>query len=303
MVSSLEMSNDSKAEKTDTAAYAGPNAEQSRHWNEAAGEAWVAQTERIGAQIRPFGLHALARADLAPGQRVLDVGCGGGETTIAISRVVNPTGAALGIDISRPLLAHAREAAVAAGAANVAFEYADAQTVALEAGTFDRLFSRFGVMFFQDPIAAFTNLRRALRPGARLSFVCWRSIDDNPWMKEPLAALSKHMTVQRAEPNAPGPMAFADEERTRGILERAGFAEVALERVNEPMNLGGGISDLDETVAFMTQIGPAATALRQADPAVVPAAVASLREAVLPYHGPGGVVMPASCWLVTAVNP
>ena len=302
MVSSLEMSNDSKAEKAETEAYVGPNAEQSRHWNEVAGQAWVAQTERISAQIRPFGLHALARADLARGQRVLDVGCGGGETTIAISRIVSPTGAALGIDISRTLLDHARETAVRVGAVNVAFELADAQTAALPEGAFDRLFSRFGVMFFQDPVAAFTNLRRALRPNARLSFVCWRGMEDNLWMTVPLAALKKHVDVQRPSPNAPGPMAFADGDRTRDILERAGFAAVGLEVVNETINVGGGLTKLDEIVAFMTEIGPAASALRQADPAVRPAALASMREAVLPYHGSEGVRMPASCWVVTAVN-
>lgn len=302
MISSPEMSNDSKAEKAETKAYAGPNAEQSRNWNEVAGQAWVAQDERISAQLRSFGLHALERADLARGHRVLDVGCGGGETTIAISRAVSPTGAALGIDISRTLLDHARESAVRAGAANVAFELADAQTAALPEAAFDRLFSRFGVMFFQDPVAAFTNLRRALRPSARLSFVCWRGMEDNPWITVPVAAVKKHIEVQPSLPNAPGPMAFADGERTRDILDRAGFAAVSLEVVNEMMNLGGGLTDLDETVAFMTEIGPAATALRQADPGLRPAVLASLREALSPYHGPEGVKMPASCWVVTAVN-
>jgi SAM-dependent methyltransferase len=296
------MSIENVKSKPETEAYVGPNAEQSRHWNEAAGPAWVAQGERIGAQIRPFGLRALARADIQPGHRVLDVGCGGGETTIALGQAVGPSGSALGIDISRALLDHARAAATAASAVNVSFELVDAQTAQLPAGAFDRLFSRFGVMFFQDPLAAFTNLRTALRPGARLAFVCWRSIDDNPWMKVTLAAISKHVAVQRPEPNAPGPMAFADALRTRGILERAGFTEVGFEAVNEVMNVGGGLRDLDETVAFMTEIGPVATALRQADPEARAAAVVALREAVLPYHGAGGVRMPASCWVVTAVS-
>jgi len=296
------MSLESKQSKLETDAYAGPNADQSRHWNEAGGAAWVAQAALIGAQIRPFGLRALARADILPGHRVLDVGCGGGETTIALGEVVGPTGSALGIDISQVLLDHARATAAAAGAVNVSFEHVDAQTAELPAGAFDHLFSRFGVMFFQDPLAAFTNLRTALRPSARLAFVCWRSIDDNPWMKVTLAAVGEHVALQRPEPNAPGPMAFADALRTRGILERAGFAEVGFEAVNEMMNVGGGLRELDEAVAFMTEIGPAASALRQADPEVRAAAVTSIRAAVAPYHGEGGVRMPASCWVVTAVN-
>jgi SAM-dependent methyltransferase len=200
------------------------------------------------------------------------------------------------------MLDHAQASAAAAGAVNVSFERADAQTAALPEGAFDRLFSRFGVMFFEDPVAAFTSLRRALKPGARLSFVCWRSSDENPWMQVPFLAVSKHLAVQWPEPNAPGPMGLADGARTKGILERAGFAEVALEAVDEVMNLGGGLVDLDETVAFMTEIGPAARPLRQAAPEARAAAVAALREAVLPYHGPSGVHMPAACWIVTAVN-
>ena len=293
------MSHDDKPEP---AAYEGPNAEQSRNWNETSGPAWVAQAARIGAQIRPFGLRALARADVQPGQRVLDVGCGGGETTLALGEAVGPTGSAHGVDISRAMLDHAKATAAAKGVANVSFELADAQTAALPAGAFDRLFSRFGVMFFQDPLAAFTNLRAALRPGARLAFVCWRSLDDNPWMRLTVAAVREHMEVPRPEPHAPGPMAFADALRTRGILERAGFTEVAFEAVNEVMDVGGGLPDLDEAVAFMTQIGPASAALRQANPEARAAAIASIRAAMLPYHGASGVRMPASCWVVTAVN-
>lgn len=294
------MSNDSPPSKTDD--HAGPNAEQSRNWNEAAGPSWVAENARIGAQLRPLGLPVLARADLAAGLRVLDVGCGAGALTTAAARAVGPTGSALGIDISRPLLDLAREGAAAAGVGNVTFELADAQTAALPEAAFDRLVSRFGVMFFQDPVAAFTNLRRALRPGARLAFVCWRSMEENPWMRVPLAALAQHIPVSRPEPHAPGPMAFADQERTRGLLERAGFAEVALEPLDATLDLGGGIANLDEVVDFMTRIGPSATALRQADPALRGAAVAAMRDSLLPYHGPDGVRMAAACWLVTAVN-
>ncbi|MEP7124635.1 MAG: class I SAM-dependent methyltransferase [Byssovorax sp.] len=283
-------------------AYEGPNAEQRRNWNELSGPAWVAESEQIGAQIRAFGAPALARLQVAAGLRVLDVGCGGGETTLALAESVGPSGAVHGVDVSRPLLDHAREKAARAGVTNVTFELADAQTAALPEGAFDRLFSRFGVMFFADPVAAFVNLRKALKKDARMAFACWRSMDDNPWMKVPLAAVAKHVDLPRPEPFAPGPMAFADALRTRGILERAGFREVAFEVVDAPMNVGGGLADLDATVAFMTRIGPSAGALRQADPDARAAAIVAMREAVAPYHGSSGVVMPASVWIVTAVN-
>jgi SAM-dependent methyltransferase len=293
------MSNESNVEAGE---YAGANAEQRRNWNEVSGPAWVAESERIGAQIRPFGLPALARAQVAAGHRVLDVGCGGGETTLALGELVGPTGSVLGVDVSRPLLDHAQARASRAGVTNVTFELADAQTAALPEGAFDRLFSRFGVMFFQDPVAAFTNLRKALKSDARMAFVCWRSLADNPWMKVPMAAVAKHVEVPRPEPHAPGPMAFADAQRTRGILERAGFREVAFEAVDAPMNVGGGLGDLDDTVAFMTRIGPTASLLRQAAPEARAAALTEIREALAAYHGPSGVVMPASVWVVTAVS-
>ena len=299
MVCSAEMSIDSTA---GAEGYEGTNAEQRRNWNELSGPAWVAESEQIGAQIRPYGVPALARLQLAAGHRVLDVGCGGGETTLALGEGVGPTGSVVGVDVSRPLLDHALGMAQSAGITNVSFALADAQTAELPEASFDRLFSRFGVMFFQDPQAAFTNLRKALKKDARMSFVCWRGAKENPWLSLTLAAVAKHVELPRPDPDAPGPMAFANEARTRGILEGAGFREVAFELFEAPMNLGGGLSGLDETVDFMTRIGPAAGALRQASPEVRPAAIAAMREAVRPYHGAAGVVMPASVWLVTAGN-
>ena len=287
---------------TEAEVYAGVNAEQRRNWNEFSGPAWVAEAERIGAQIRPFGLPALARIEAAPGHRVLDIGCGGGETTLALGEAVGPTGSVLGVDVSRPLLDHAQAKTRSAGVTNVSFQLADAQTAALPEGDFDRLFSRFGVMFFQDPRAAFINLRKALKHDARMAFVCWRSAEENPWLTLTLAAVAKHVELPRPEPHAPGPMAFADEARTRGILEGAGFRDVAFEGVEGPMNLGGGLVDLDEVVDFMTRIGPAAGALRLTPPEVRATAIAEMRNALKPYHSEAGVVMPASVWLVTAVN-
>jgi SAM-dependent methyltransferase len=288
--------------RPDASEYEGTNAEQRRNWNELSGPAWVAESERIGAQLRHFGLPALERLDLAAGQRVLDVGCGGGETTLAIGERVGSTGSVLGVDVSRPLLDLAQARVTAGGVTNVSFELADAQTATLPEASFDRLFSRFGVMFFQDPRAAFTHLRAALKKDARLSFVCWRSLEENAWMQVTLAAVGQHVELPRAEPHAPGPMAFADAARTRGILEDAGFLEVVFEPLDAPMNLGGGLADLDETIAFMSRIGPAARLLQTAAPEVRAAARVSIREALLPYHGPSGVVMPASVWLVTAKN-
>ncbi|KYF49544.1 hypothetical protein BE08_41045 [Sorangium cellulosum] len=279
---------------------AGPNADQIQYWNEVAGPKWVALHDIISAQIRPLGALAMDRAGIAAGERVLDVGCGMGETTLELGRRVGPGGTVVGVDVSAPMLERARAAALAAGAANVAFESADAQTTALP-GPFDALYSRFGVMFFAEPEAAFANLRRALRVGARLAFVCWRALQENPWLLVPATTAAKHLEMPQTDPHAPGPFAFADAARVRGILERAGFTRVEHEPVDQELSVAGGRS-LDESVEFLLQLGPASAALRaaQAGPKLVERVRADLREAIAPFDGPGGVRMGSAAWIVTA---
>ncbi|WP_437600030.1 class I SAM-dependent methyltransferase [Sorangium sp. So ce590] len=278
----------------------GPNADQIQYWNEVAGPKWVALHDVISAQIRPLGALAMDRAGLAAGERVLDVGCGIGETTLELGRRVGPGGAVVGVDVSAPMLDRARAAALSAGAANVAFEDADAQTAALP-GPFDVLYSRFGVMFFADPAAAFANLRKALRPGARLAFVCWRSLQENPWLFVPTLAVARHLPLPQPDPHAPGPFAFADAARIGAILSRAGFVRVHHEPIDRELSVAGGRS-LDETVDFLLQMGPASAALRQANaaPELVDRVRADLREAIAPHAGPEGVRMGGAVWVVTA---
>ena len=276
-----------------------PNAEQIRYWNDVSGPKWVALQEKLSSHLRPFGARALERAALTPGDRVIDVGCGCGETTIEIARRVGPRGAVTGIDVSTVMLAQAVEAVRAAGLDNVALENVDAQTAALPDGAFDVLFSRFGLMFFIDPEAAFANLRRALRPGARLAFVCWRALAENAWMRVPGEAVAQHVELQRPLPGAPGPFAFADPGRLRALLEGASFGDVALEAVDEPALIGGG-GTLDEAVEFLLQIGPAAMALREASAEKQAAATLAIREALVPYQTSDGVRMDAAVWIVTA---
>jgi SAM-dependent methyltransferase len=279
---------------------AGPNADQIRYWNEIAGPKWVALHDVIAAQIRPLGLLAMDRAGLAAGERVLDVGCGTGETTLEMGRRVGPEGSVVGVDISAPMLERARAVAREAGAANVTFENADAQTAALP-GPFDVLYSRFGVMFFVEPEAAFANLRSALRKGARLAFICWRSVQENPWMLVPAMAVAKHLPVQPPDPHAPGPFAFADAARVRDILSRAGFVRVHHEPIDQVLSVAAGAS-LDETVSFLLQMGPASAALREAQPSpeLVERVRVEVREAIAPYGGPEGVRMACAAWIVTA---
>jgi SAM-dependent methyltransferase len=276
------------------------NDEQATYWNETAGPKWVALQATLDGQIGPLGRLAIERLAPRAGERVLDVGCGCGDSALDLARRVGPTGTVLGIDLSAVMLARARERAAAAGLAHVAFVQGDAQTYDVAETAFDAVFSRFGVMFFADPTAAFRNLRRALRPGGRLAFVCWQSLFDNPWMLEPLVAVSQHVPLPPPPaPDAPGPFSFADLGRVRRILDDAGFGDVHLEPRHETLVVGGGRT-VDEAVEFLLQMGPTAIALRDVDPAVLPAVRASVRAALDRWAGPDGVRMPSASWIVTA---
>jgi SAM-dependent methyltransferase len=281
----------------------GPNTDQIKHWNDVSGPIWVAQHELIMEQLRPLGELSMERAAFEAGERVLDVGCGCGETTLDIARRVGPSGFALGVDISAPMLERAREAARGEGLENVRFELADAQTASLPERSFEALYSRFGVMFFSDPDAAFSNLRRALCPGARLTFICWRAATENPWLLVPTMAIVQHIPFQPPDPTAPGPFAFADSGRVRGILERAGFREVAFEPVDKPLTVGGSTKKLEEAVAFIVRMGPTRDAFAKASDEARAAATRAVEEALAPYLTDEGVRMSSASWVVTAVAP
>jgi SAM-dependent methyltransferase len=282
---------------------AGPNAEQIQYWNELAGQKWVALQPLLDTQLSPLGQRVMERAGVASGERVLDVGCGCGNSTLDLARRVGPAGTVTGIDISTVMLERARQAAREAGVTQVRFENADAQTHCFSPGSFDVLFSRFGVMFFIDPAAAFANLRDALRPGGRVGFVCWQGLQRNPWMHVPLRAALPHIPPPPLPaPDAPGPFAFADADRVRDILSGAGFTALNIEALNEPLSVGGG-QNLDETANFLVHIGPLGRLLRDAEDDVRARVAESVRDAIAPFATPEGVRMPSAAWLVTGQRP
>ncbi len=279
----------------------GPNAQQIEYWNEMSGARWVEMNDVIDAQLSPLGEAAMEYAAIANGERVLDVGCGCGQTSLQLADRVGDTGSVLGVDISAVMLERARERA--AGRANTEFRNADAQ-IASFAGDRDLLFSRFGVMFFASPEAAFSNLLTALRPGGRLTCLTWQALGANPWMLVPLTAAAKHLPPggPPPDPTAPGPFAFADATRVEGILTAAGFEQVAHESLERELLVGGGRS-LDETVAFVLQLGPVGAALREVDDELRARVVAEIRVALEPFHDGSGVRMPAAAWIVSARRP
>jgi SAM-dependent methyltransferase len=278
----------------------GPNAEQITYWNDRSGPKWVAEQARLDGMIAPFGARVMDALALRSGEHVIDVGCGCGGTSLELGRRVTPRGGVLGVDISEPMLARARERAAAEHLAHVRFVAADAQTHGFEAKAADAIFSRFGVMFFADPSAAFANLHAALRPGGRLAFVCWQPISENPWLLVPVMAAAGVVPLKPPPPpDAPGPFSFGDRDRVSGILASAGFHEVAFEAFSPDIVVAGG-GGVDEVVQFMLQMGPLSAVLDETGPDDLARVAAAVREAVVPYEVARGVAMPSAAWIVTA---
>jgi SAM-dependent methyltransferase len=271
-----------------------PNARQATYWNEQAGPTWAELQAPLDRQLAPLGARAIAALAPKPGERILDVGCGAGAASLELARAVGPGGGVTGVDISRPLLEVARGRA--AGLAGVNFLEADAQTHPFEPASFDAVFSRFGVMFFADPPAAFANIRRALKPGGRLAFVCWREPALNPVMTLAMSAALAHVEPPPPpEPGAPGPFAFADPEHVRRVLSAGGFTDIAL----TPFEAKIGSGDLETTVALSLRVGPLGGLLRE-NPDKRDVVIEAVREAYRPHQGPDGVKLDSATWIVTA---
>ncbi|MGK2915766.1 MAG: class I SAM-dependent methyltransferase [Porticoccaceae bacterium] len=280
------------------------NEEQIAFWNAEAGSKWVEYQAQLDQQIGALGDAMLSAAGLGASHRVLDIGCGCGATSLQAAALVGASGTVTGVDVSAPMLERARTRARQDGLHQVHFMEADVQADSLGTAPYDRVISRFGVMFFTDPVTAFRNIRAAMAPKGRLAFVCWRGTDENPWMGEPVKAAARHVSLPPAPPaDAPGPMAFADPERVRRILNEAGLDAIAIVKHDAPSVIGGG-GDLDTCVDFLFNVGPLSRALMSADfnEQSKAAIRASVRDVLRPYLTPIGVVMPCAVWIVTASN-
>jgi SAM-dependent methyltransferase len=276
------------------------NTEQERFWNDEAGPAWVEHQERLDALVGPFGELSLDAGAPAPGEWVLDAGCGTGATVLELAARTGPAGRVVGIDISEVMLDLARSRVAAAGLGTVELRRADAQVAELPAGAFHLVHSRFGVMFFADPVAAFANLGSALRPGGRLAFVCWQAPDRNPWFSVPIAAVSGILETPPAPaPGSPSPFALAEAGVTRAILERAGFSEIAVEGRERPVRLAGP-GEAGSVGEIALSVLPVRAAYAAAAPEVQGRARTAVQTALAPFAGPEGVALPGSVWVVTA---
>jgi SAM-dependent methyltransferase len=252
------------------------------------------------AMLGDFVEPLLDAAAVAADDRVLDVGCGNGATSRAAARRAT-NGHVVGLDISAPMLERARTRAAEEGIGNVEFVHADAQDHPLhDTEPFDVVISRFGVMFFADPVAAFANVRSAIRPGGRVAFVCWQGLFANEWVAVPAAAIIPIVGPPEVPPpDAPGPFSFADPDRVSGILADAGFASVQMDDVHVPLRLGGGLP-LDDAVAFLAEGGMGKRFLGDADAPTRERALAAVRDALAPYASADGVRLDSAVWLVRA---
>ena len=246
----------------------------------------------------------LAKLDLPAGARAVDVGCGWGDTAIELARKVGSTGKVLGLDCCDAFMDKGRRDAAAEGLANIRFVEADVQTYRFER-EFDFGFSRFGMMFFANPVAAMRNVRSALKPGATLMFITWRTLDDNPWLGMPKRVVSRFLPPpgEDAQTCGPGPFSMANSEVVSAQLGAAGFSDVSFERVDGPVMIG---RDVEQAVAFQLALGPAGEMVREAG-ALAEARQdeigAALREELARHAKADGVWMDSSSWTIRARNP
>ena len=273
---------------------------QRAFWNDGPGQNWVAYQPDLDALHQPVSDLILAAAEPRLGETVLEIGCGAGALAFELASAVGNTGHVHGVDISRPLLEKARGRRLEAGLTHIEFTEGDAQDMDLDVGVYDLVISRFGVMFFADPVAAFRNIARSLKPGGRMVFAAWCGPEHNPWFRVPQAmAESRLGAVPPGDPTAPGPMAFRDGDRLLNILEDAGFDSAAYAPTEVHLHHPGG---LDAVLRMVSVIGPLAGMLRdkggtEADRGAI---LADIAQAFQPFDTAEGILIPAQVNLVTA---
>lgn len=276
------------------------NDEQAQYWNGEEAAHWLVHEARYDGMLAGFTDHVVRTAEVGRADRVIDIGCGCGATTRVAARIA-VDGEVLGVDLSQQLLRRAEQHARDEGLTNAGFEWADAQVHPFAEARYDRAISRFGVMFFADPVAAFANVARALRPGGRFVFTCWADLLDNEWIAVPGVAAAEHVDLPPlGDPALPGPFSLADRGRLVAVLRAAGLAGVEIETAAEPLLLG---PDLPDTVAFLKSTGIGRVLLADADEPAVSRVTAAVEAALLPYLTTGGVRVGSKAWLVTAHRP
>jgi SAM-dependent methyltransferase len=284
---------------SDTLPVAPSNADAWRGWNGPDGDYWVAREQQFDRSVARYNGPLFDAAAITTSDRVLDVGCGTGDTTIDAARRATG-GAALGIDLSGAMVDRARQRAAEAGLDNARFVQGDAQVFPFEAAAFDVAISRTGVMFFGEPVDAFTNLARAVRPGGRLALLVWQDFDRNHWIRDFTAALAAGRELPAPPPGAPGPFSLADPDRVHRILSAGGFEAIEVQGREEPMHFGDTV---EAAFAFLREFGFTKSMLSGLDDAERGRALDSLRESLAAHLTGDGVCYQSAAWVVTARRP
>jgi SAM-dependent methyltransferase len=271
------------------------NHEQEALWNGRAGRSWVESQDLLEQMYRPFEDRLVEAVSAAGGRSILDVGCGAGSTTLAVARLLGADGRCVGVDIAEPMIAAAR-ARAERERSSVRFLHANAQEHTFEPAQFDLIISRFGVMFFDDPVAAFANLRRAAQDSAGLALIVWRGVEDNPFMttaERAAAPLLSNLPARR--PDAPGQFGFANPDRVRGILDASGWRAIEMTPIDVVCTLPER-----ELVNYFTRFGPVGLVLHEADDRTRSQVIETVRAAFEPYVHGDDVRYTAACWMIRA---
>jgi SAM-dependent methyltransferase len=276
------------------------NQEQREFWSDIKGDLWVTLQPRIDTMLATFGDKALDTLNPQSGERILEIGCGTGTTTLALGGRVGTSGEILAADLSRPMLNKAIERANVSAEHPITFVEADAQVHSFPTATFDAVYSRFGVMFFDDPIAAFRNIRKAVRPGGRMAYVCWADRKANPWIRIPAGAAKTCLDLPAPPPDdAPGQFSMENEGRVQQILHDAGWSDIGLERFTVDGSIG---SDAADAARFITKMGPMSEPFALADSDTQNKTLQVIEEALTPYSNDSGVTLGFSTWIVSAMQ-
>ena len=282
------------------------NTLQKEMWNGRAGESWVRHNSLLEQLLAEPGRECMNLLPLTPAMQILDVGCGCGNQTLELAARLDASSTVIGVDISEPMLGLARELKAAndnALSAEVQFALGDASEPLFDEASFDAIYSRFGVMFFEEPVAAFSALRNSLKPGGKLGFVCWRKPKLNPFFNAPMeAALTVLPAPAPSAPGAPGPFGLADDNVIQTTLRLAGFKDVSVAPLNLTLSVGAE-TPFDALFEELIQIGPAAALIAQSDPSLKEKAREAVYNRLTDFYASGqGVSFDANFWLVTARN-
>lgn len=274
----------------------------SRHaaenWKAQVGDRWLAYVDQFEAMLQPIGDAAIGEAGFQPGENVADVGCGGGATSLAIARKLGAEGHVTGIDIAPQLVAEAQQRALRQGIGNVSFEAGDAQYFTPGRAPFDKIFSRFGVMFFDDTLAGFTNMRSWLKPGGEMVFATWAAPEFNPWMTQIQSITAKYVQAPPPDPEEAGPFRLADEAATKAMMEAAGFTNVSIRRWSGEQHVPHQGSTPEEALHFALNGLEIGKALEELDDSTKALAIQEFADLFAANYREGSVTLQASALFV-----